>query len=900
MKFLGSIALCVAIMFGIVFAQTGGRQGTEIRTGGGPGGGGVTGQYVFNGPFTVQNVTNVFLRDAISNIFTAPITNLNDDQFATEFTIANVKKGALLTNTVNRNLTNYYNDTHREPFWTIVDIDREALVDTNGNRFVTHRYDAKITYYGDILLDWTNHMFIFPDAGNAGAFFTLNFGEVTAWKFGNTELWDINNNVLMRQKANGQLELSNVVVRPGTGGFPTNALVRFGAGGILETTRLDAATMAMSADGTLSSTVVGGAGGTNFDKALVNGIIYSVTNAGNNTIVTADWNGPHWMRLQFNGATTISFTNCPVASPTNGQIYTLELYAPSTVPTVTIQNIDARVINWQGVGSPVLIDALTNILTVRFDGTNFIGQSHQDRTIGTITSPYQLAYHSVSSNQNNKGVLTLTNQPGDGSPELRLRQTNGTAYTEITTPDAWLPTNQIVLSLTNIAVGEVLKVQAVSISGGIATIILTNGLDTGGSGSPGGAQNSIQVNQPNGTFYGTNTSTQVFAYDSTNGNVLIGAGQPAIRVGGSTFGSFTNIISSDFIGSGGQGIVLAPRVTASFLINVDTNRLYPGGNDMIDLGSTNNPWRSLYINRGIIYTQKLIESDRTLTNLDLSLGFLWAENTNHVVDSMYAITNPIPGEFVFHFLGRTNSAANQILIFTNAPGVTLNWVGSSTNGPATLTLYSNSFLKVFGSVSTNSVATNVFITWLSDSIWPQRNQAIIASAGGSTSNLTVGGRIYYDSQKYTNHSNGQNVTNYAFFMSPANILTNDGDMMVGEWDIMHQSGTPGTNQFFIGFGANTNLFNTGSMTNIANGSAKLRCEITRTGNSSQHIFCSYSTFVNNNVVIRISTNAEIAETCGITNILRMHGRKAGVNTPGNVGNHTNNQFQVWYHPAPRG
>lgn len=77
-------------------------------------------------------------------------------------------------------------------------------------------------------------------------------------------------------------------------------------------------------------------------------------------------------------------------------------------------------------------------------------------------------------NLNNVGTFHVTNNPAGGPPKLRLWQTNGTAYTEWTLPAGWKPTNSIVFGLTNVAAGEYLRVQAVSVSGGVATILLTN------------------------------------------------------------------------------------------------------------------------------------------------------------------------------------------------------------------------------------------------------------------------------------------------------------------------------------------------------------------------------------------------------------------------------------------
>lgn len=117
----------------------------------------------------------------------------------------------------------------------------------------------------------------------------------------------------------------------------------------------------------------------NINRALT----YGLTNA-TGTAVTADWNGPNKLRLNLSGTTTISFTNTPAAGA-NWREFVLELYATTTVPTTTIQQIDARQINWLN-GSPSLVNSTTNLLYITFDGTNFIGRSGQDLLTGT--GPY--------------------------------------------------------------------------------------------------------------------------------------------------------------------------------------------------------------------------------------------------------------------------------------------------------------------------------------------------------------------------------------------------------------------------------------------------------------------------------------------------------------------------------
>jgi hypothetical protein len=88
-------------------------------------------------------------------------------------------------------------------------------------------------------------------------------------------------------------------------------------------------------------------------------------------------------------------------------------------------------------------------------------------------------------------------------------------------------------SLTNLSgnpnvVTQILAGANITVTSNNAGVFTITG--SGGAGIPGGAQNSIQVNQPNGTFYGTNTATQVFAFDSTNGNMTIGNGSRTLDI----------------------------------------------------------------------------------------------------------------------------------------------------------------------------------------------------------------------------------------------------------------------------------------------------------------------------------------------------------------------------------
>lgn len=847
-------------MFGIVFAQVPGRQGTEIRTGGGVGGGGVTGQYVFNGPFTVQNVTNVFIRDAISNIFTAPITNLADSQFANESTIATIKELALFTNIII-----YSNLSIRR-----LDDSPVAIIGINANNS------------GILSVNFVNPVGVNSDFITNTSVLT-NLGPVY-----------VGGGISVGQGlSNAAGAISSAIYKiPGTA---TNMFLMLGGNGNIVTGRLDAATMAMSTDGILSSTVVGGAQGTNFSQIRLDGEIYNITNAGNNTTVTADWNGARWMRLQLAGSTTISFTNCPANQPTNGHIFVLELYAPTTVPSVTIQNIDSRAIDWGKVGQPVLVDGETNLLVVRFDGTNFLGRSWQDKTVGTITSPYVLEKNSTTSNHMTYGVFSLTNLPGDGSPELRFKNTNGNGYLSMTIPDFWRPTNKIVWGITNPVAGDSIEILSVSISGGVATIILTNGVDGGGAGSPGGQVNSVQY-QSNSAFAGN----EYFLYDPTN-NLLWLKQNPAspaeIQVSDIAAPNATNEMGGQYIGQlGAHSLGIINNGTNNWLFN-PLGHFTPSTPAAHDIGARLSEIRQFY------RSQSPLAGHLTATNMDLTNVFALVSPTNITVDMQINISNVVAGlSGKIVLIGQTNAATNHTITLTGAGGATLNYLGVATNGSFAFTVYSNSIAKIEFDVWTNTIATNILIEYSLDSGWPQRNIPLLFAAGGGQSNATVGGLYYYDQMPtaYTNntHTNFANAsfTNLAMVNIAGNTLTNYGDTLIFIW--RGQLGTiAGTNQLIGSFGNATNaLGDTGAFTNNPGATWEYKAEIECKGPTNHYVYWEFKLSKTNslcngftNGIIRSFTSGII--TNSVTNLVSLQAKTTLHKTI------SNDYFRVFYQSA---
>jgi hypothetical protein len=128
----------------------------------------------------------------------------------------------------------------------------------------------------------------------------------------------------------------------------------------------------------------------------------------------------------------------------------------------------------------------TITLTNDADGLGGGSISTNASQFGAAGSTLTLRDGVTVTNLNASGTIQATNVPGQAPGTLRLWQTNGIRYTELTIPDNYFATNKIVLSIgsNTVAAAQVLKVHSTSISGGVNTITLTN--DTGGSAGGGG------------------------------------------------------------------------------------------------------------------------------------------------------------------------------------------------------------------------------------------------------------------------------------------------------------------------------------------------------------------------------------------------------------------------------
>jgi hypothetical protein len=165
-------------------------------------------------------------------------------------------------------------------------------------------------------------------------------------------------------------------------------------------------------------------------------------------------------------------------------------------------------------------------------------------------------------------------------------------------------------------------------------------------------------------------------------------------------------------------------------------------------------------------------------------------------------------------------------------------------------------------------------------------------AGRGASNAWVGGVIYVDLSRRTNHSTVSSFTNLSTFTVPAHTLTNNGDTVTAEWAGVMLSGT---NRFFLGYGSITNVLDLSGNTNghpLASWKATLR--VTRAGDTEQRVFAEWMT--SPGFGIRYSyTNREIAllQTNGVDTLMRLQGAAI------RAGGITNDFLQVRFDSGPR-
>lgn len=199
-------------------------------------------------------------------------------------------------------------------------------------------------------------------------------------------------------------------------------------------------------------------------------------------------------------------TNNPV-SIKNGALVTNLISRGITVPTVTADRAAGFNGNGDLTNSPAVsmaelefLDGVTSAIQTQLNGkqngqTNatFFGPS-------IILTPRDGA---VITNLNAVGTIHATN-----NPVLRF-WTTGDAYTEFSLPSSWAGTNKVVFWQTNAQVGHVWKVHSVSISGGLATVNMTNDFLAG---------TQVTFSDPNNDFAATDITTAIAELVSANGS----------------------------------------------------------------------------------------------------------------------------------------------------------------------------------------------------------------------------------------------------------------------------------------------------------------------------------------------------------------------------------------------
>lgn len=132
-------------------------------------------------------------------------------------------------------------------------------------------------------------------------------------------------------------------------------------------------------------------GGLGIEWQSIHGLRYTGgwTNMGSNAAVTAVWEmGRQRLTYSASGNSTINVTNVPASGSAGVSALEFDLYFPAGQSyTLTMNLVDAKAINWNGDGGPIIVAGITNRVWLDFNGTNVVGRSAQVATSGTLGSP---------------------------------------------------------------------------------------------------------------------------------------------------------------------------------------------------------------------------------------------------------------------------------------------------------------------------------------------------------------------------------------------------------------------------------------------------------------------------------------------------------------------------------
>jgi hypothetical protein len=393
-----------------------------------------------------------------------------------------------------------------------------------------------------------------------------------------------------------------------------------------------------------------------------------------------------------------------------------------------------------------------------------------------------------------------------------------------------------------------------------------------------------------------NTSLTLGAVGSVDSfRLSYNAGTPSLDV----FNTFSGLVQFSFLESGiNQSVVDLTVPDEVYGVAWDGSLEVPTKNALFDKiqtlvgggGGTN--FDSIIVTNQIINGQDFISGNMVATNIDFSLGMVYANSTNTVVDPVFSATNLIPSITSLFVLGQTNGATNHTITLTNSLGAKFIYF-NGTNGSFTATLFSNSWMRFTMQVVTNATDTNIFVTTEGNSGWPQRNQPLIIAAGGSRSNVVAGGMYYVDTlPAYTNiNSTIGTYTNLSTNVVAGLLSTNNWDMYYHRWGLKFRSGFS-TNGLQVVFGSET-IFDAGVFTNNTD-SGYVETRIWRTGPTSGHaettLFLGFCSLLGGGT----NRNVEISQTNGIDTILQLKGASSRFMS------FTNNSSYGEYKPVSKG